>query len=206
MATYIFKKTLFIKPHALSNGVKAIKPLPNRVACPKGATFEGTLTYAKDVGVEHVLAFSALGYDFMIPYGGTNLLAKTNKNDIVLASQEMPNQSVNSSSNSIDDILQNKSQNENKNDAQPIQNQKSMNDIFKFKDKLHAGITLAGVCFGLFYAYKTKADIKKYIIYTLGAGGLGYFVGNVASGFATTQSLKSKVDTQASAEQAKPLK
>ena len=77
--------------------------------------------------------------------------------------------------------------------------------MFQFKSKLHAGVTLVGVAFGVYYAYKTKASVGKYIGYALGAGAVGFILGSVASSFAMQTPVKQlKEQNTPTADLAKP--
>ena len=86
----------------------------------------------------------------------------------------------------------------------PTTKSTSGTSIFQFKDKLHAGVTLVGVAFGVYYAYKTKASIAKYIGYALGAGAVGFILGSVASSFAMQVPVKEKKAEGQLPEGAKP--
>ena len=198
MATYLVKRTIFLSPTSAIAGGKGLGKLPNRVTLPKGATFEGVLKPSQEDGVDNILSFSYGGFNFEKSYGGTEAYAVMNKKDIVLADSSEAKPTEAPTTSWITPLAQ-KTQSEN-------ETKKNMSEIFKFKDKLHAGVTLVGVAFGLYYAYKTKGKIMQYVGYTIGAGALGYIVGGVASSFATTQSVKSKVEGQVSAESGKPLK
>jgi hypothetical protein len=198
MATYLVKRTIFLSPTSASEGVKGLGKLPNRVTLSKGSTFEGALKPSQQDGVNNILSFSYGGFNFEKPYGGNDTYAKMNMQDIVLADspEAKPTQAPTTSW-----ITEKARESRAKEETT-----KSMGEIFKFKDKLHAGVTLVGVAFGLYYAYKTKGKIMQYVGYTLGAGALGYIVGGVASSFASSESLKSKREAEVSAEVGKPLK
>lgn len=198
MATYLIKRTIFLSPSAVAEGVKGLAKLPNRVTLKKGETFEGTLKPSQEEGVNNILSFSYGGFNFEKPYGGTDTYAKMNMQDIVLANSPEAKPTAQPTTSWITEKA--------REERAKQETKKSMGDTFKFKDKLHAGITLVGVAFGLYYAYKTKGKIMQYVGYTLGAGALGYIVGGVASSFASSESLKSRKQTEESAEAGKPLK
>ena len=88
----------------------------------------------------------------------------------------------------------------------PMESSKSTSgtNIFEFKDKLHAGVTFVGVAFGVYYAYKTKASIPKYIGFALGAGAVGFILGSVASAYAMQTPVKQKKEEGNLPEGAKP--
>ena len=156
MAQYLIKRTIFLTPKARVAGIKTMEALPNRVVLKKGENFEGTIKPSTDPNVESILAFTYNGYVFEKPYGGTDPYAKMNKNDLALVG-------------TAEAVLINPPQS----GAIPIgttsstmESSKSTSgtSIFKFKDKLHAGVTLVGVAFGVYYAYKTKGSIGKYFL------------------------------------------
>ncbi len=195
MAQYLIKRTIFLTPKARVAGVKTMEALPNRVVLKKGENFEGTIKPSTDPNVESILAFTYNGYEFEKPYGGTDPYAKMNKQDLALVGTP-------------EAVLINPPQGR----AIPIGNTSSMEtnkstsgtSIFQFKDKLHAGVTLVGVAFGVYYAYKTKASVAKYIGYALGAGAVGFILGSVASSFAMQTPVKQKKEEGNVPEGAKP--
>lgn len=196
MAEYLIKRTIFLTPKSRIEGSKSLEPIPNRIVLKKGEKFEGTIKPSTDPNVESILAFTYNGYVFEKPYGGTDPYAKMNKNDLALVGTP-------------EAVLINPPQS----GAIPIgttsstmESSKSTSgtSIFKFKDKLHAGVTLVGVAFGVYYAYKTKGSIGKYIGYALGAGAVGFILGSVASSFAMQTPVKQKKEEGNVPEGAKP--
>lgn len=196
MAEYLIKRTIFLTPKSRIEGSKSLEPIPNRIVLKKGEKFEGTIKPSTDPNVESILAFTYNGYVFEKPYGGTDPYAKMNKNDLALVGTP-------------EAVLINPPQGR----AIPIgttsstmESSKSTSgtSIFQFKDKLHAGITLVGVAFGVYYAYKTKGSIGKYIGYALGAGAVGFILGSVASSYAMQVPVKEKKEDSVIPDLAKP--
>lgn len=195
MATYEIKRSVFLTPNSRSVGSKAIGTLPNRVTLRKGDKFEGQLVRSNQPNVESTLIFDYEGYHFEKPYGGTDMYASMNARDIVVF---MPQGALvgtpqNSANTGLPNTIENRGGNSiavgepNPNNPTTKSTTKSM---FEFKDKLHAGVTLVGVALGVYYAYKTKASIGKYIGYSLGAGAVGFILGSVASSFAMQTPVK----------------
>jgi hypothetical protein len=189
MAQYIIKRTIFLTPTSRTEGIKTLGEIPNRVVLKKGDSFEGKLKPSTDSSVESILVFDYSGFHFEKPYGGTDSYAKMNKQDLALVGTPegilptyKPKPSVN---NSIAIGEYNPS-------APNTTKSAGGKSIFQFKDKLHAGVTLVGVAFGVYYAYKTKGSIGKYIGYALGAGAVGFILGSVASSFAMQTPIKEK--------------
>lgn len=219
MATFLIKRTIFLTPKARVEGVKSLAPLPNRVVLKKGENFEGTLSPSNDPKVESILSFAYNGYTFEKPYGGTDSYAKMNKRDLPMVGTPEAQLIVytpRQSGTSVQDgsglpnrgLPQNNGGNSiavgEPNPNAPTTKSTSGTSIFQFKDKLHAGVTLVGVAFGVYYAYKTKASIAKYIGYALGAGAVGFILGSVASSFAMQVPLKEKKAEGQIPEGAKP--
>lgn len=199
--TYIFKRTIFLSPDSKIEGNKSLGETPNRVTFPKGSTIEAVLENSSDSGIEKYILFTHQGMNFRKPYGGTDLYARLNKRDIA----EMVEESVDTAIDKPQRAIVHPSPSNTSSGVTQTE-KTTAKSFFSFKDKLHAGITLVGVGFGVYYAYKTKQPLMKIIGYTLGAGAVGFVVGGVASSFATTQSVKSKVEGQISAEAGKPKK
>ena len=199
--TYIFKRTIFLSPDSKIEGNKSLGETPNRVTFPKGFTIEAVLENSSDSGIEKFILFTHQGMNFRKPYGGTDLYARLNKRDIA----EMVEESVDTAIDKPQRAIVHPSPSNTSSGVTQTE-KTTAKSFFSFKDKLHAGITLVGVGFGVYYAYKTKQPLMKIIGYTLGAGAVGFVVGGVASSFATTQSVKSKVEGQISAEAGKPKK
>jgi hypothetical protein len=199
--TYIFKRTIFLSPDSKVEGNKSLGETPNRVTFPKGSTIEAVLENSSDSGIEKYILFTHQGMNFRKPYGGTDLYARLNKRDIA----EMVDESVDTAIDKPQRAIVHPSPSNTSSGVTQTE-KTTAKSFFSFKDKLHAGITLVGVGFGVYYAYKTKQPLMKIIGYTLGAGAVGFVVGGVASSFATTQSVKSKVEGQISAEAGKPKK
>lgn len=193
MATYIIKRTIFLTPKARVAGVKTMEALPNRVVLKKGENFEGTIKPSTDPNVESILSFTYNGYVFEKPYGGTDPYARMNKQDLALVGTPEA------------ELIVYKPK-PPKVTTTPMETSKSTSgtSMFQFKDKLHAGVTLVGVAFGVYYAYKTKASIGKYIGYALGAGAVGFILGSVASSFAMQTPVKEKKTEGNLPEGAKP--
>ena len=159
----------------------------------KGEKFEGTLKPSNTPDVESILSFTYDGFIFEKPYGGTDQYAKMNKQDLALVGT--PEAELT--------IYQPKPP---KVTTTPMETNKSTSatSIFQFKDKLHAGVTLVGVAFGVYYAYKTKASIPKYIGFALGAGAVGFILGGVASAYAMQTPVKERKQDNNTPELAKP--
>lgn len=199
MAQYIIKRTIFLTPKARVAGVKTMEALPNRVVLKKGENFEGTIKPSTDPNVESILVFTYNGYEFEKPYGGTDPYAKMNKQDLALVGTPEAELLVYTP----------KPFDPSKFGYDPNRNTSTMKStsgtsIFQFKDKLHAGVTLVGVAFGVYYAYKTKSSIAKYVGYALGAGAVGFILGSVASSFAMQTPVKQKKEEGNVPEGAKP--
>jgi hypothetical protein len=195
MAQYLIKRTIFLTPKSRIEGSKALEPIPNRVVLKKGEKFEGNILPSTDPNVESILSFTYNGYVFEKPYGGTDPYAKMNKQDLALVGTP-------------EAVLINPPQNMElpigTTTTIPTSKTTSGTSIFQFKDKLHAGVTLVGVAFGVYYAYKTKASIPKYIGYALGAGAVGFILGSVASSFAMQTPVKQNKEDATLPEGAKP--
>lgn len=196
MAEYLIKRTIFLTPKSRIEGSKSLEPIPNRIVLKKGEKFVGTINPSTDPNVESILAFTYNGYVFEKPYGGTDPYAKMNKQDLALVGTPEavlinPPQSgtipIGTTSSTMESTKST-----------------SGTNIFQFKDKLHAGVTLVGVAFGVYYAYKTKGSIGKYIGYALGAGAVGFILGSVASSFAMQTSVKQKKEEGNVPDLAKP--
>lgn len=198
MAQYLIKRTIFLTPKARVAGVKTMEALPNRVVLKKGENFEGTILPSTDPNVESILSFTYNGYVFEKPYGGTDPYAKMNKQDLALVGTPeavlINPQQGRGNSIAVGEI----------NPNAPTSKSTSGTNMFQFKDKLHAGVTLVGVAFGVYYAYKTKASVGKYIGYALGAGAVGFILGSVASSFAMQTPVKEKKTEGNLPEGAKP--
>lgn len=189
MAQYIIKRTIFLTPASRTEGVKSLGTIPNRIVLKKGDTFEGKTKASNDPNVESILVFEYSGYHFEKPYGGTDSYAKMNKQDLALVGTPeavIPTYNPKPSTNNGIAV------GEYNPSAPNTSKSKSGTSIFQFKDKLHAGVTLVGVAFGVYYAYKTKGSIGKYIGYALGAGAVGFILGSVASSFAMQTPVKEK--------------
>jgi hypothetical protein len=216
MATFEIKRTIFLTPNSRSEGVKAVGALPNRVTLRKGERFEGQIVRSNQPNIESTLIFDYGGYHFEKPYGGTDVYANMNARDLVVfmpqgalvgTPQEgraivhgSPTTRPMEGGNSIlaGEINPN-------NPTSTITKSTSGMSMFQFKSKLHAGVTLVGVAFGVYYAYKTKASVGKYIGYALGAGAVGFILGSVASSFATQTPVKQlKEQNTPTADLAKP--
>jgi hypothetical protein len=208
MAEYLIKRTIFLTPKSRIEGSKALEPIPNRIVLKKGEKFEGTIKPSTDPNVESILAFSYNGYEFEKPYGGTDPYARMNKNDLALVgtpeavlSVPLGNSNVQGGNyKPFDPTKFGYDPNRNESTSKST----SGTSIFQFKDKLHAGVTLVGVAFGVYYAYKTKGSIGKYIGYALGAGAVGFILGSVASSFAMQTPVKQKKEEGNVPEGAKP--
>ena len=197
MAEYLIKRTIFLTPKSRIEGSKSLEPIPNRIVLKKGEKFEGTIKPSTDPNVESILAFTYNGYVFEKPYGGTDPYARMNKNDLALVGTP-------------EAVLINPPQGraipigQNSNTTMDTTKSTSGTSIFQFKDKLHAGVTLVGVAFGVYYAYKTKGSIGKYIGYALGAGAVGFILGSVASSYAMQVPVKEKKEDSVIPDLAKP--
>ena len=197
MAEYLIKRTIFLTPKSRIEGSKSLEPIPNRIVLKKGEKFEGTIKPSTDPNVESILAFTYNGYVFEKPYGGTDPYARMNKNDLALVGTP-------------ESVLINPPQGraipigQNSNTTMDTTKSTSGTSIFQFKDKLHAGVTLVGVAFGVYYAYKTKGSIGKYIGYALGAGAVGFILGSVASSYAMQVPIKEKKEDSVIPDLAKP--
>lgn len=197
MAEYLIKRTIFLTPKSRIEGSKSLEPIPNRIVLKKGEKFEGTIKPSTDPNVESILAFTYNGYVFEKPYGGTDPYARMNKNDLALVGTP-------------EAVLINPPQGraipigQNSNTTMDTTKSTSGTSIFQFKDKLHAGVTLVGVAFGVYYAYKTKGSIGKYIGYALGAGAVGFILGSVASSYAMQTPVRQKKEEGNVPEGAKP--
>ena len=206
MAQYLIKRTIFLTPKARVAGLKSIEALPNRVVLKKGENFEGTIKPSTDPNVESILVFAYNGYEFEKPYGGTDPYAKMNKNDLALVGTPEAVLNVPLGNSNVQGG-NNKPFDPTKFGYDPNRNQSkstSGTSIFQFKDKLHAGVTLVGVAFGVYYAYKTKGSIGKYIGYALGAGAVGFILGSVASSYAMQVPVKEKKEDSVIPDLAKP--
>ena len=194
MAQYLIKRTIFLTPKARVAGVKTMEALPNRVVLKKGENFEGTIKPSSDPNVESILTFTYNGYEFEKPYGGTDPYARMNKQDLALVGTPEAQLIVYTPKPPKTQI------------PTTMESSKSTSgtSIFQFKDKLHAGVTLVGVAFGVYYAYKTKGSIAKYIGYAVGAGAVGFILGSVASSFAMQTPVKQKKEEGNVPEGAKP--
>lgn len=199
MAQYIIKRTIFLTPKGRVAGVKTMEALPNRVVLKKGENFEGTIKPSNDPNVESILAFTYNGYEFEKPYGGTDPYAQMNKKDLALVGTPEAELLV-YKPKPFDPSKFGYDPNRNI----PTAKSTSGTSILQFKDKLHAGITLVGVAFGVYYAYKTKGSIAKYVGYALGAGAVGFILGSVASSFAMQTPVKEKKAENKVPEGAKP--
>jgi hypothetical protein len=197
MAEYLIKRTIFLTPKSRIEGSKSLEPIPNRIVLKKGEKFEGTIKPSTDPNVESILAFTYNGYVFEKPYGGSDPYARMNKNDLALVGTP-------------EAVLINPPQGraipigQTSNTNMESSKSTSGTSIFQFKDKLHAGVTLVGVALGVYYAYKTKGSIGKYIGYALGAGAVGFILGSVASSFAMQVPVKEKKEDSVIPDLAKP--
>jgi len=203
MAQYLIKRTIFLTPKARVAGVKTMEALPNRVVLKKGENFEGTIKPSTDPNVESILAFAYNGFEFEKPYGGIDPYAKMNKQDLALVGTP---EAVLINPQQGRTIPIGKDTRNNSITIGEMDTTKSTSGktIFQFKDKLHAGVTLVGVAFGVYYAYKTKGSIAKYIGYALGAGAVGFILGSVASSFAMQTPVKQKKEEGKVPDGAKP--
>jgi hypothetical protein len=219
MAEFLIKRTIFLTPKGKVEGNKSLTPIPNRVTLKKGDKFEGTILRSNDPNVESILSFSYSGYTFEKPYGGTDAYAQMNKRDLPMVGTPeaqliiytprtsntmvqdgsgLPNRGFpqNNGGNSI-------AVGESNPNAQTTKSTNGVG-ILQFKDKLHAGITLVGVAFGVYYAYKTKASVAKYIGYALGAGAVGFIVGSVTSSYIMQTPIREKKTDNQIPDLAKP--
>jgi len=219
MAEFLIKRTIFLTPKAKVEGNKSLAPIPNRVTLKKGDKFEGTIMRSNDPNVESVLSFSYSGYTFEKPYGGTDAYAQMNKRDLPMVGTpeaQLIIYTPRPSGTSVTDGsgLPNRGFPQNNGSNSIVVGEPNTNStttkstsgvgMLQFKDKLHAGVTLVGVAFGVYYAYKTKASIGKYIGYALGAGAVGFILGSVASSFAMQTPVKQKKEEGNLPEGAKP--
>jgi hypothetical protein len=197
MAEYLIKRTIFLTPKSRIEGNKSLEPIPNRIVLKKGEKFVGTIKPSSDPNVESILAFEYNGFVFEKPYGGTDPYARMNKNDLALVGTP-------------EAVLINPPQSraipigQTSNTNMDTSKSTSGTSIFQFKDKLHAGVTLVGVAFGIYYAFKTKGSIPKYVGYALGAGAVGFILGSVASSYAMQTPVKQKKEDSVIPEGAKP--
>lgn len=223
MATFEVKRSVFLTPNSRSVGSKALGTMPNRVTIRKGDKFEGQLVSSNQPNIQSTLIFDYAGYHFEKPYGGTDMYANLNARDIVVFMPEgalqgtpLGNSNVQGSpttrpmetmeiKDSSNTGLPSSVAIGETNPNAPITKSTSETSLFEFKDKLHAGVTLVGVALGVYYGYKTKASIGKYIGYALGAGAVGFILGSVASSFAMQTSVKQLKSEGNIAEGAKPL-
>ena len=180
MAQYLIKRTIFLTPKSKIEGSKSLEPIPNRVVLKKGEKFEGNILPSTDPNVESILSFTYNGYVFEKPYGGTDPYAKMNKQDLALVGTPEA-VLINPQQGRAIPIGKDTRNNSIAVGEMDTMKSTSGTSMFQFKDKLHAGVTLVGVAFGVYYAYKTKASIPKYIGYALGAGAVGFILGSVAS-------------------------
>lgn len=197
MQKYLIKRTIFLTPLKKTEGNKSLVPMPNRVVLKKGDVFEGTLKPSTIPNVDSILSFEYNGFVFEKPYGGTDNYARMNKQDMPLFGT--PEAVLITPPNARPLPLNDK--------PTPIMETSkatSGTSIFEFKDKLHAGVTLVGVAFGIYYAYKTKASIPKYIGFALGAGAVGFILGGVASAYVMQTPVKQAKEDSAVPEGAKP--
>jgi hypothetical protein len=200
MATFEIKRTIFLTPKSRVEGIKTLEPLPNRVTLRKGEQFEGQLMRSNQPNVNSTIVFDYGGFHFEKPYGGTDTYAMMNAKDLVVFTPQAAPQGTPSSNgqsmpnNGGSNVPPNYNDFPIRNKPTSGSNAKSVGgtSIFQFKDKLHAGVTLVGVALGVYYAYKTKASIGKYIGYALGAGAVGFILGSVASSFAMQTPVKEK--------------
>jgi hypothetical protein len=194
MAEYLIKRTIFLTPNSRVVGSKSLEPIPNRVVLKKGDKFKGTIKPSTDPNVESILAFEYNGFVFEKPYGGSDIYARMNKQDLPLVGTPEA------------ELIIYKPKPPKTETSTTMESSKSTSgtNILQFKDKLHAGVTLVGVAFGVYYAYKTKGSIAKYIGYALGAGAVGFILGSVASSFAMQTPVKQIKEDSVVPEGAKP--
>lgn len=210
MPTFDIKRTIFLTPNSRTEGIKTLEPLPNRVTLRKGEQFIGQLTRSNQTNVNSTIVFDYAGYHFEKPYGGTDVYAAMNARDLVIYTPQSALQGTPQNSNvqqtfrpmdvgtpTTDPRFDPSKFGYDPNRKPPVETSTttkstSGTSIFQFKDKLHAGVTLVGVALGVYYAYKTKASIGKYIGYSLGAGAVGFILGSVASSFAMQTPVKEK--------------
>lgn len=200
MAKFQIKRTIFLTPTSFSAGVKGtMAALPNRVTLRKGEQFEGELKPSNQPNVNSTIVFDYGGYHFEKPYGGTDVYANMNAKDLVVFMPQGALVGTPQNSNAKPTPTTRPMEGGNSiavgepNPNAPItptSKSTSGSGILQFKDKLHAGVTLVGVALGVYYAYKTKASIGKYIGYSLGAGAVGFILGSVASSFAMQTPVK----------------
>jgi hypothetical protein len=203
--------------------------MPSRVTIRKGEKFDALILKSFQPNVDSIISFDYGGYKFNKPYGGSDLYANLNARDIV---RFLPQGALigtpppNTNGNAVQDGsgLPNGGMPQNNpiySEGKPIDSPNSVaigepnpnaptnkstsgTSIFQFKDKLHAGVTLVGVALGVYYGYKTKASIGKYIGYALGAGAIGFILGSVASSYAMQTSIKQLKEEGSVPEGAKP--
>ena len=203
MAEYLIKRTIFLTPKSRIEGSKSLEPIPNRIVLKKGDKFEGTIKPSTEPNVESILAFTYNGYVFEKPYGGTDPYARMNKNDLALVGTPEA-VLINPPQGRAIPIGKDTRNNSITVGEMDTMKSTSGTSIFQFKDKLHAGVTLVGVAFGVYYAYKTKGSIGKYIGYALGAGAVGFILGSVASSYAMQVPVKEKKEDSVIPDLAKP--
>ena len=203
MAEYLIKRTIFLTPKSRIEGSKSLEPIPNRIVLKKGEKFEGTIKPSTDPNVESILAFTYNGYVFEKPYGGIDPYARMNKNDLALVGTPEA-VLINPPKGRAIPIGKDTRNNSITVGEMDTMKSTSGTSIFQFKDKLHAGVTLVGVAFGVYYAYKTKGSIGKYIGYALGAGAVGFILGSVASSYAMQVPIKEKKEDSVIPDLAKP--
>jgi hypothetical protein len=200
MATYEIKRTIFLTPNSRTEGVKTLAPLPNRVTLRKGEQFEGQITRSNQPNVNSTIVFDYGGYHFEKPYGGTDVYANMNARDLVLYTPQTAVQGTPLGNSNVQGSPTTRPMEVGNSIAvgepnpniptSPTTKSTSGMSMFQFKSKLHAGVTLVGVAFGVYYAYKTKGSVGKYIGYALGAGAVGFILGSVASSFAMQTPVK----------------
>jgi hypothetical protein len=202
MAEYIIKRTIFLTPKGKTAGNKSLVATPNRVVLKKGETHEGTIKPSTLPNVESILTFVYGGYEFEKPYGGTDPYAQMNKKDLALVGTPEAELIIYKPQPPKDRAIP---IGQTSSTTMDTTKSTSGTNILQFKDKLHAGVTLVGVALGVFYAYKTKSSITKYIGYALGAGAVGFILGGVASAYAMQTPVKQKKeDATSTPELAKP--
>ena len=225
MATFEIKRSLFLTPNGRTLGSKAIGEMPKYVTLRKGDKFEGQILRSNQPNVDSTLSFEYGGFQFYKPYGGTDLYASMNARDIVRflpqgALVGTPTPNTNGYAVQDGSGLPNGGMPQNGGVVPPMYNDfplpnnptngsttksTSGQSMFQFKDKLHAGVTLVGVALGVYYAYKTKSSIGKYIGYALGAGAVGFILGSVASSYAMQTSVKQNKQDDSIPLNAKPI-
>jgi hypothetical protein len=203
MAEYLIKRTIFLTPKSRIEGSKSLEPIPNRIVLKKGDKFGGTIKPSSDPNVESILVFEYNGFVFEKPYGGTDPYARMNKNDLALVGTPEA-VLINPPQGRAIPIGKDTRNNSITIGEMDTTKSTSGTSILQFKDKLHAGFTLVGVAFGVYYAYKTKSSIAKYVGYALGAGAVGFILGSVASSFAMQTPVKQIKEDSVVPEGAKP--